>query len=90
MRVFRWAHLVGIVITATVPLWNRGICPLTIWEGRLSDSPAPAEGSFIIRLLYDVLYLDVSPTVLSLVSAAGAMIAVWVFVFHPPGSKDSG
>lgn len=90
LRIFRLAHMVGLIITATVPLWNRGICPLTIWERRLSDAPGPAEGSFIIRWLYDALYLDVSPTVLSLISAAGAMVTIWIFIFHPPGGRALG
>ena len=88
-RVFRLTHLVGLLGTATVPIWGKGICPLTRWEGRLRGSESglgsdAVPDSFLIRLLNDVLYLDVDPLILSLITAAGALLTVLIFVFHPP------
>jgi len=88
-RVFRITHLLGLLGTATVPLWGEGICPLTRWEGRLRTAESPqgsasAPESFLLRLLTEVLYLDVDPLVLSLITAAGALVTVSIFVFRPP------
>ena len=84
-RVFRISHLAGLLATATVPIWGKGICPLTRWEWRLhpTESGSAAE-SFLARAIKDVLYVDVDPLVLSLVTAAGALVTVLIFVFRPP------
>ena len=83
-RVMRTAHLAGLLATATVPLWNRGICPLTEWEWLVGGDPAGDRSSFVIRLLHNLLYLDVSPTVLTVLTALGAAITLGVYVWYPP------
>jgi hypothetical protein len=93
-RVFRITHLIGLLATATVPIWAAGICPLTTWEwGRRSAGPGPGSAaspeSFLARILEELLYLDVDPLVLSLVTAAGALVTVVIFVLHPPRRAQS-
>lgn len=82
--VMRTAHLAGLLATATVPLWNRGICPLTEWEWLVGGDPAVDRSSFVIRLLSSILYLDVSPTVLTVLTALGAVLTFVVYVWYPP------
>ena len=90
-RVLRTAHLIGLLATATVPLWNQGICPLTEWEWQGEAAAGAANGeSFIIRLLHDILYLDVSPTVLSVTIARGAVVTLGIYVWHPPWRSVPG
>lgn len=91
LRFFRTAHLIGLVVTASVPLWNKGICPLTEWEwesrgGTLGEG---ADSSFILRFMHDVLYLDVSPAVLSITTALAAALTLWIYIAHPPWEKRS-
>jgi len=79
----RTAHLIGFLLTATVPIWNRGICPITEWEFAAADrggSPEP----LLIRLARDILYWDVSPTVLSIVSGSAALFTLGVYILRPP------
>jgi hypothetical protein len=93
-RVFRIAHLAGLLVTATVPLWGKGICPLTRWEWQLRNAESgqgavPAAESLLERAIKELLYLDVDPLVLSLVIAAGAFVTVLIFVFRPPWGARS-
>ena len=85
-RIFRIAHLVGLIGTATVPFWAGGICPLTTLDWQMR-SPDPASGEpqpFLVYWLDRLLYWDVDPLVLSLAIAAGALLTVIVFILHPP------
>lgn len=82
-RVFRSAHLVGLMLTATVPIWAGGICPLTKLEDALRN--AGGTGSpFMVRLMAETLYLNVDPVVLSAVTGLGALVTLVIFVAHPP------
>jgi len=85
-RIFRIAHLIGLVATATTPLWPGGLCPLTIWEWQLryTESGAPRADSFIIHWMNELLFWDIEPVVLAGVSAFGAVLTVVVFFLRPP------
>jgi hypothetical protein len=89
-RAFRIAHLVGILFTASTPLWGEGFCPLTEWEWQLRQALGTAQDqprSFILRLLHDLLYWDVDPLVLSLVTGAAALATVVIFILRPPWGR---
>lgn len=93
-RVFRIAHLAGLLATATVPIWGGGICPLTRWEGHLramaaGSGSASVSESFLARAISDLLYLDIDPVVLSVVTAAGALVTLLIFVLRPPWGAES-
>lgn len=86
-KVFRIAHLAGLCGTATVPLWGGGICPMTRWEWDLrtaGTANGPVTESFLVGMIREILYVDVDPLILSLVTAAGALVTVLIFVFRPP------
>lgn len=84
-RVFRSLHVVGLIGTASVPLWaERGLCPLTLLEWELADRGSGGPDSFIIRMMSDILYVDISPTTLSIATAFAALITIVVFVMRPP------
>jgi hypothetical protein len=85
-RRFRIAHLIGLVLTATTPLWPGGTCPLTIWEWQLraAGSPVTQPESFIIHWIREVLFWDVDPAILTMISATGAAAAAILFFFRPP------
>lgn len=81
MPVFRTAHLIGIVATATVPIWNDGRCPITDWEGA---SRGRELEPFLVRALESTVYWDVSPIVLSLATAGAALLTLAIYFRHPP------
>ncbi len=85
-RTFRIAHLIGLVATATTPFWPGGLCPLTIWEWQLrhGQGDSPQIHSFIIHWLSKLLYWDVDPLLLSILSAFGAVVTVVIFYLRPP------
>jgi hypothetical protein len=86
-RVFRISHLIGLAATATTPFWAGGICPMTEWEWYLGTAErsgsAPSE-SFIIHWINEILYLDVDPLTLSLVTGAVALTTLIIFILRPP------
>jgi hypothetical protein len=84
---FRSLHLLAFVGTATTPLWNRGICPITTWEWQARGQASGSQSSFMSRVLSDFLYLDVSPLAISLVTAALALFTLVMFVVRPPWRK---
>ena len=86
-RVFRSAHLIGLLLTATVPLWAGGICPLTKLEDALRLPGSGSDAPFMVRLMAETLYLNVDPVVLSAVTGLGALITLVIFVAHPPRKK---
>ena len=88
-RLFRITHLIGLIGTATVPIWARGLCPLTIWEWQLRAVGAGDGGNgrvepFIIRWMREVLFIDLDPFVMSLIAGAGAVATLVIFISHPP------
>lgn len=86
-RWFRTLHLIAFVATATTPLWNNGICPITTMEWQARGQADGAQTSFLSRLLSDALYLDVSPTLISVVTGVLALFTVIMYASRPPWRK---
>lgn len=81
MPFFRTSHLIALLATASVPLWNRGICPLTDWESAAADPPV---ASLLSRICEWLLYWDAPPAFLSGLTAAVAILTLTVYIWHPP------
>ncbi|MEW5700876.1 MAG: DUF2784 family protein [Candidatus Zixiibacteriota bacterium] len=88
---FRIAHLAGLLATASVPLWNRGVCPLTDWEWALDTArrSTPSPEPFLPRLIRAILYVNISPDVITVVTVLGAAVTLWVFIRHSPWQSAS-
>lgn len=80
LSITRTLHLIGILATATVPLWNDGVCPLTSWE---NGTDAPPE-SFLGRMCLALLYWDAPQLMLSVLSAAVALLTLVLYFIFPP------
>jgi hypothetical protein len=92
-RVFRITHLIGLVLTATTPFWADGICPLTRWEWQLRSTSGQAVESgesFIIHWMSEILFIDVDPFILSLVTGVVALTTLVIFILRPPWRFHSG
>ncbi len=81
--VFRTAHVIGIMLTASVPLWS-GLCPLTIWEYSLRGDRPDASRSFLADLASDILYVNVPIWVITLVTTVVAVSTVILYIVYPP------
>lgn len=86
LKKFRISHLVGLLLTASTPIWADGICPLTTWEYELRESAAESR-SLLGRFFQDLLYWDVPLVYLSLMSVGAALATVAVFILRPPWRK---
>jgi hypothetical protein len=91
-RLWRWSlfrtlHLAGIVATATVPLWAGGVCPMTRWESAFQGTRGAPE-PFLIIWLRRILFWEVDPMWLSLLTITAAGVTVVVYALHPPWRSD--
>jgi hypothetical protein len=82
---FRWTHLIAILIVAVEAVLDI-TCPLTTWEYNLRTlaGQQAAEGSFIGRLLRNVMFFDASPWVFTSCYLGFALLVAVTFWLAPP------
>jgi hypothetical protein len=82
---FRLAHLGAIVFVAMEALLGV-LCPLTRWEFELRERAGQGgrPGTFVGRLLHDLLYYDFPPWVFTVAYVAFALLVAATWVFLPP------
>ena len=86
IRGWRWVHLIGVLFSATLGVIGRP-CPLTTWEyalRRASGAEIGAEESFVIRVANRMIFPDLEPATLSILTVAAAALVVGVFIWKPP------
>ncbi len=82
---FRWTHLIMMSIVGYEAL--RDItCPLTTLETtlRARAGEVATEGTFLGRLLHDLIFIDVSPQVITSLHIGFALLVMGTFVLAPP------
>jgi len=82
---FRMLHLLLIAIVVFEALL--GItCPLTNWEYDLREKAGQTveNGSFIGRILHDMIFTDVSPTILTICYCLFGLLVFLALWFIPP------
>jgi hypothetical protein len=88
---FRVLHLVAIVIVGVEAAW--GItCPLTRWENELrhlAGQPV-AQGSFIGRLLHNLLFYNCDQWYFDVAHIGFALLVVATFILAPPRWRKRG
>jgi uncharacterized protein DUF2784 len=85
---FRWTHLLAILIVAGEAAFHI-MCPLTVWEAdlrRLAGQTA-VEGTFVGRLLDNILFLDLPLWVFPIIHISFAVLVLGTFVLWPPRMK---
>ncbi|MHC4513808.1 MAG: DUF2784 domain-containing protein [Planctomycetota bacterium] len=82
---FRLAHLLVILVVA-VQAAGGVLCPLTTWELELRHEAGQRgeEGTFVGRLLRDLLYVDVPSETLNIVYIAFAGLVLLSLFLVPP------
>jgi hypothetical protein len=88
---FRWTHLVMMSIVGYEAA--RDItCPLTTLEAslRARAGEVATEGTFMGRLLHDLIFIDASPRVLAALHIGFALLVLGTFVLAPPRSFRRG
>jgi hypothetical protein len=92
---FRLSHLAAIVIVAAEALLEIP-CPLTEWEDRLRRLAGHAveEGSFVGRILDQLMFFDFEPSFFKWLYVGFAILVVLTLVLAPPqwrkGPADQG
>jgi hypothetical protein len=84
---FRWTHLVMMSIVGIEAIFDV-TCPLTTLEDSLRESAGDqsAEGSFVGRLLHDLIFVDASPSTLAVLHITFALVVIGTFVLVRPRS----
>jgi hypothetical protein len=86
---FRAAHLLAIGIVAIEGIWDM-TCPLTAWEDQLrawAGQPV-AEGSFIGRLMHNLLFYDAPQWIFNYIHIAfGILVLATIFLVPPRWRK---
>jgi hypothetical protein len=84
---FRWTHLVMMSIVGLEAACDI-TCPLTTLETTLRAwaGEVATEGSFLGRLLHDLIFFDASPRVLAALHMGFALLVIGTFVLAPPRS----
>ena len=86
--LFRWTH-VGLMVFIAAQGALGAICPLTIWEETLRQSPV-YEGSFITSWLNRIIYLeDFDPTFVPYLSVGFLVLVVSSFFWKPLKPRDN-
>jgi hypothetical protein len=82
---FRWVHLVMMTVVGLEAAL--GItCPLTRWEAefRALAGQQATHDTFVGRLLHNLIFVELSPAVLSAVHIIFALLVLGTFVLAPP------
>ncbi len=82
---FRALHLLMIAVVVAESLCGV-LCPLTEWEDRLREAGGASTepGSFIGRWIHALLFVDVTPAVLSVCYAVFGLAVLATFLLAPP------
>lgn len=88
---FRWVHLIMIVIVAVEAVLEI-TCPLTTWERILRHRAGQHtdEGSFVGRLLHDLIFFDAAPWVFTTAYVTFALLVLGMFWLVPPRRRKGG
>lgn len=87
---FRVAHLAAIVLVALEAVGGI-VCPLTQWEYdlRVKAGHGAREGSFIGRLVHDLLFYDWPSWVFTTLYVGFALLVLLTFMLAPPKWKKA-
>jgi hypothetical protein len=82
---FRLAHLAAIVFVALEAVFGM-LCPLTRWEFELRERAGQGgrSGTFIGRILHDILYYDFPPWVFVVAYVSFALLVAATLFIVPP------
>lgn len=89
--VFRMVHLFGIFYVGLLVVLNR-YCPLTLFEYKLRQSSCDAgnySGSFIVDWIEKLVFPDVNPLLLRILTILIAAFTLILFILFPPRLKKS-
>lgn len=84
--LFRTLHLFGIAYVSILAIMGK-YCPLTIWENALRakyDTRLTYAGSFMIHYLEELVYPDINPLIIRILTTFIAVFTVVVFIIRPP------
>lgn len=78
---FRYLHLAAILLVVVESLIGV-VCPLTVWENTLRQ--IETDTSFIQRWLHQIIFYDVSESMLTVIYVLFAGLVVMTFKWVPP------
>jgi hypothetical protein len=92
-RRHRWIkriHITGLLFAFAIQIFG-WYCPLThleVWLRQMHDSSQSYGGSYIIHYVEKVVYIDVPPGVIYMMTVFLALISGWLYLYKPRGSVN--
>lgn len=83
---FRTLHLAGIVYVGTLSALGK-LCPLTTWENTLRSKAGQGStyaGSFIIHYVEKLVYPEVDPVLLQVLTILLGVFSLAAYLLRPP------
>jgi len=87
-RRYKWVkrlHIAGIASALTIQIFG-WYCPLTyleVWLRRMHDPSHGYSGSFIINYLDRILYINLPPDLIMVMTVVVAIISFWIYLRKP-------
>ena len=87
-RRYRWIkriHIGGIFFAFLIQFFG-WFCPLTyleVWFRRMHDSSQKYEGSFIIHYVEKIVYVDLPPKMILILTICIALISALLYLYKP-------
>ncbi len=90
-KAIRVIHIFGLAFAFILQIFS-WYCPLTyleVWLRALHDPGSSYAGSFIIHYLEKIVYLEISQTVLFVMTICVGGITLWVYWRKPKARKSN-
>jgi hypothetical protein len=91
-RKFKWVkrlHIGGIIFAIVIQALG-WYCPLThleIWLRRMHDPSNSYTGSFIIHYIEKIVYIDINPKIISILTVLLALVSTWLYYPRSSGKR---
>ncbi len=85
-RWFRYLHLVAILLVVAESLMGL-VCPLTVWENSLRQ--VEMDASFLQYWIHQIMFYNISETVLTVVYVLFAVLVAATFKWVPPKPRSN-
>lgn len=91
-RRYKWVkrfHIAGICFALVLQVFH-WYCPLTyleVWLRRMQDPEQAYSGSFIIHYVEKLIYIELRPVVILVMTVLLALMSAGIYLYRPPSKR---